>query len=251
MSCKIRNKGMLVVLFLIFMISLAFAATDITVQKTAPSKIKREDILSVTIIVKNDRNTSIGADVQETVGGADPVDPPVLVSPEGRTDMIAVQPPYYEWKLSIDANSFKTITYKIKPKNPGFFSIGPTKVYVDGNLVTSNSLQVEVICNQNNICEPNFGENYNTCPEDCRSGSGDGICDLVRDGRCDPDCTSKGDLDCACGNNICEKFENKIICPADCKKSLWQYPVLGLVIIIGCFLAVYGYKRFKKKNKEN
>lgn len=47
-------------------------------------------------------------------------------------------------------------------------------------------------------------ENYNTCPVDCPSGSWDGYCDGINDGKIDPDCQEgedpdmisiKGDLD--------------------------------------------------------
>lgn len=39
-------------------------------------------------------------------------------------------------------------------------------------------------------------ETYYGCPEDCPSGYGDGYCDKVDDGRCDPDCVRGGDSDC-------------------------------------------------------
>ena len=44
-----------------------------------------------------------------------------------------------------------------------------------------------------------------------------GICSITKDGVCDKNCL--GDLDCDCGNNICEYHENFIICQKDCKKS--------------------------------
>ena len=52
------------------------------------------------------------------------------------------------------------------------------------------------ICNKNSICEPEKGENYGTCPQDCPSGSKDGYCDKVKDGKCDPDCLAEEDTDC-------------------------------------------------------
>ncbi len=255
MPCKIRSKRMLISIFLIFVIGIAFAVADISIQKTAPSKIKIGDVLSVNIVVKNDRSTPVDMDVQEIVVGADPIDPSSLAIPESRTDIIAAQPPYYEWKVSVDANSFKTITYKIKPTNPGVFSIAPTRVYANGDLTLSNSLQVEITCNQNNICEPNLGENYNTCSVDCKSGSNDGICDGVRDGICDPDCSFSSDLDCACGNGICESFENSNTCPKDCKiASVAGRPDMALyvgivIVVIIVAAASYFLKCGKKKKK--
>jgi hypothetical protein len=49
-------------------------------------------------------------------------------------------------------------------------------------------------CNHDNVCGLN--ENYNTCPEDCPSGSRDEYCDGIKDGRCDLDCIPEKDVDC-------------------------------------------------------
>lgn len=48
------------------------------------------------------------------------------------------------------------------------------------------------------------------------------ICLLLKDGKCDKNCQGT-DLDCLCGNNICEQFETVDICPADCHpgKDFW------------------------------
>ena len=43
----------------------------------------------------------------------------------------------------------------------------------------------------------NLPETYASCPQDCPSGSNDEYCDGVKDGRCDPDCKSGEDQDCA------------------------------------------------------
>jgi len=71
-------------------------------------------------------------------------------------------------------------------------------------------------CNFNTVCDQ--GENYNKCPNDCLSGSLDGLCDRKWDTVCDPDCYRKDDNDCLCNNNAaCEpEFENVVNCPADC-----------------------------------
>jgi hypothetical protein len=248
---------MLIGIFLILFIGTVFAVSDISAQKTAPDKIKIGDVLSVSIIIKNDRNTPIDADVQEVVVGADPVVPPTFITPESRTDIIAAQPPYYEWKVLVDANSFKTITYEIKPTNPGKFLIAPTRVYVDGDLILSNPFQLDITCNQNSICEQNLGENYFTCIQDCKSGSADGVCDAIRDGICDPDCNISSDLDCSCGNGICESFENTNTCPKDCKLPSFSGTgtnpmpyIVGFIIIIILCLAIcfLWYKNKKRKH---
>jgi hypothetical protein len=77
--------------------------------------------------------------------------------------------------------------------------------------ITTTTIQ---LCNKNKKCEPRLGENYNTCPQDCLSGSSDGYCDKLADGICDLDCTENED--------------------PDCKKPsmLWIYILVGIVIII-------------------
>ncbi len=47
----------------------------------------------------------------------------------------------------------------------------------------------------NKICEPY--ESYESCTNDCASGSKDDFCDGIDDGICDPDCTISYDADCA------------------------------------------------------
>jgi hypothetical protein len=68
----------------------------------------------------------------------------------------------------------------------------------------------------NELCDA--GENYQTCPQDCKSGGADGFCDKVKDALCDPDCARAEDEDCICNNDKnCEKgIENYKNCPSDC-----------------------------------
>lgn len=73
-------------------------------------------------------------------------------------------------------------------------------------------------CNENGECEPDKGENYKYCSEDCPSGSQDGYCDGVEEGICDPDCTIGKDPDCV------EEGEGGI--------SLWMYGALAIVVVI-------------------
>src|SRR3989344_549227 len=47
------------------------------------------------------------------------------------------------------------------------------------------------------------------------------ICSLLKDGKCDRNCKGT-DLDCLCGNRVCESFESSDTCPQDCKsQSIW------------------------------
>lgn len=49
-------------------------------------------------------------------------------------------------------------------------------------------------CNQNYVCEP-VKENHETCSLDCIVGGNDGLCEIMEDGVCDPDCDGK-DFEC-------------------------------------------------------
>jgi hypothetical protein len=68
----------------------------------------------------------------------------------------------------------------------------------------------------NGLCDA--GENYQNCPQDCRSGGADGFCDKETEGICDPDCARTDDQDCICNNDkVCENgTENYKNCPSDC-----------------------------------
>lgn len=74
----------------------------------------------------------------------------------------------------------------------------------------------------NNKCDTD--ENYNTCPKDCPSGLGDGYCDGVKDGLCDPDCSKNEDVDCK-------------------SSKLFIYIIIGTVIIGLIFLILIKSRR--------
>ncbi|MFH1788191.1 MAG: hypothetical protein ABH834_02275 [Candidatus Altiarchaeota archaeon] len=128
-----------------------------------------------------------------------------------------------------------TLTYKIRvPTVPEALrertlNISPAvlvdqygKKYLTSTVEISFGEKNKIKCNFNQACDVERGENYATCPVDCRSGGKDGYCDQKTEGRCDPDCPSGLDDDCAveaagtCGNGVCEKTESNITCPFDC-----------------------------------
>jgi len=63
----------------------------------------------------------------------------------------------------------------------------------DKELLSISTAQFADTCG-NYICEDH--ESYETCPDDCRSGSEDDYCDEEQDGICDPDCINGEDIDC-------------------------------------------------------
>ena len=64
----------------------------------------------------------------------------------------------------------------------------------NGKMIANYDISVfERICGDGK-CDAN--ENFANCPQDCKSGIGDGVCDKVADGICDPDCPPGQDKDC-------------------------------------------------------
>ncbi|MEA3254930.1 MAG: hypothetical protein U9Q22_03740 [Candidatus Altiarchaeota archaeon] len=205
----------------------------LVIKKTAPEEIVKGDVLPVTISIINSLTEGITVTVRESFG-----DDAEIIDGGGlkrkTPQKIISAPPYYECGLIVDANSEKSITYKIKPLYFGRFRIPATKVYTPRGEIKSDTLIVLVKCNRNNICEIEEDENALTCPEDCSPDERDDLCNPLNDGVCDPDCREGKDPDCGvtsttatiavttttkpvsrCGDNICAG-ENYGNCPLDC-----------------------------------
>jgi len=103
------------------------------------------------------------------------------------------------------------------------------------------------VCDNDNSCED--PENYLICTNDCPSGSRDNYCDKVLDGICDPDCAKEVDIDCTCGNNICDLKENTENCPKDCKPKNEMITLLLILLIVIALLLIF-YRRFCIKKKK-
>jgi uncharacterized membrane protein/DNA polymerase III delta prime subunit len=79
--------------------------------------------------------------------------------------------------------------------------------YSDPLIVLAES----VVCG-NAICESNYGESYNNCPQDCppQPVCGNNICEIGENPyNCPQDCGT-------CGNGICDSGESYLNCPSDC-----------------------------------
>jgi hypothetical protein len=103
---------------------------------------------------------------------------------------------FIEWNIQ----AIGRITLSYLPKKiiecPKELTLSPARIIIDGNTFFSNQIKLtendlnqikNEICIVNGKCEyPS--ENYFNCPKDCVSGSQDGVCDGIKDDRCDPDC---------------------------------------------------------------
>ncbi len=185
-------------------------------------------ILTVHIAIQNLGGSTEHVVVQEVVIDAEPIEPEELVSPVAAEGFIGIRLPYYEWKLDVGAGSTEEITYQIRPLSAGQYILGATRVYAKNSQFMSEPLIVNVLCNQNQVCEPAYSENYENCPADCSSGSEDGMCDLVSDGVCDPDCTV-ADTDCQIDEGL-EKESQKNWVLFTGAMLLMMIPLSGLLL---------------------
>jgi len=111
-------------------------------------------------------------------------------------------------------------------------------------------------CNEDNICELDYYENYVDCPNDCSCG--DGKCDSKESvSVCPEDCSTSSTtttdqepvVEEKCGNGICDPEESYESCSIDCEKpakSKWWIFILLLIFLVG--ILVY-YLKFVKSKK--
>ena len=132
--------------------------------------------------------------------------------------------------------------------------IDKVEIYRKNEIIFQQDL--EFLCNSDNLC--NNKETSISCPSDCQKSIKDGWCDSLQDNICDPDCQIEADIDCSCGNNICDTNENAENCRADCFKpehvsedapKFLALAIIAIIILLaGLFAAYRIYKR--KKNEQ-
>jgi hypothetical protein len=147
---------------------------------------------------------------------------------------------FYEWEISLDAYENASVRYWIIPKYPGAYPISPAEVILNNiSVYDLRESEITVRCNANSLCEA--GETYLNCPEDCPTGSSDGICDGAKDGVCDLDCTPESDSDCTLSQNGTSQTPQDLLLPA--------LAVLAVAGVAGIVLKLSGKssKRPKKR----
>jgi hypothetical protein len=232
-SSKMFCTWLSLVLSLLFFLQ-ASCAVNIQVTKTAKESININDTLEVSISINNLENFEVPVSVKEHIADADPVQPQNF-STEACPYSFCIELPFYSWNVTLQPMSVYKITYKIKPLSFGSFVIPPTEVQTSsGEIFYSNTLNVAVHCKTNGACEPGLGENYFTCPEDCPSGSADGVCDLMKDGRCDPDCANNTDTDC-----LISTTTTITVSPVTGKFSTYLYVVIIAIIVLVVIFLLY------------
>lgn len=166
--------------------------TDLSIERIHPQEIKIGERLKITLKIKNLGNERVNFLVTET-------HKPGLEYPDEieikKLTYQGLEIPYYGWNLSLDPGKSIEQEYHIIPQSLGMVLFSPAVVSDEyGNSFNSNPTTLKITCHPDGKCGP--GENYIFCPEDCPTGSADGICDGVEDGICDPDCEKEEDPDC-------------------------------------------------------
>ena len=220
----------------IYFTSIIFAS-DISVYRECPVSEKIGSVAQINITVENTGTIEKSITVNENVGNFEAISPkPIIPVPTPGT--IGLRLPYYEWNLTLPSNSKNTVFYIVKLVNPGDVTLSPTAAYADGETIYTDVCTIKVVCNQNGACETNLGENYFTCSEDCSSGSADGVCDLIKNGRCDPDCTLGTDQDCLTAITTIQSTTTTISVKKP-SSPIYTYLIIALVIIAVAVLFLY------------
>ena len=210
----------IITLLLLLLILPLVNAQELTVIKEASSSITQNEILEVKIIINNLYSEQRTVEVKEVI-------------PQGVTLINPSMPDNYEyndgiltevlnWQITLKPREIIYITYSIKTDGLGEYGLRPTIVTdkKDSKAYSSNSVQFNVYCSSNNLCEVN--ENNLNCSFDCGIQSNDNICDYKLDNICDEDC--REDPDC--------KF--------------YSNPFFTVLVII-LFLIIIGYFFLTKK----
>lgn len=225
-------KKKIFLFIMLILLSSNFVLANILVTKSGSEKAIYGDNIKINILIKNEFNSSVDINVRETIVNAEVIDKKLISQdlPEG---MKAAIPPYLEWNINTNQNSEQTLSYTIRPKKVGTYTLSPTMVTLKtGEKYFSNSLDIEIGCNNNNVCQSDIGENYLTC-QDCKTGDQDNICNPDRDSICDPDCVEGIDLDCKISGVSLDSSQL----------------IVGVIIIIAIIGGAIYFTKFRKVKK--
>lgn len=179
----------------IILVFLAPSLLAVTITKSVSDSVAFNDTLTVMIEVHNPSDSAEHFFLVEPVGRNIPVseDGLIVFNSSGRPP----KPPEYVWEMELEPSGRRIVNYTILPVIMGHLYLRPAEaISDDGSVSSSEGHFIDVKCNTNGECEPDLGESFATCHEDCPSGREDGVCDLIIDEVCDPDCEEYGDPDC-------------------------------------------------------
>lgn len=268
---EMMKKTTLLILGILLLSSLAYAGTEkVLVVEFSIDKSDKVELLdvrlgegvtsagdgdySLVLLSKTGKELSEVKFSAEFVAWADPIDPEkAFPFPPGGDESIGKY-----GSVKLDEMQF-LLKAPYSEEATEFQIKKGTKILLEGKIE---------LCNEDGKCQPERGENYISCEDDCASGSNDEYCDDVFDGKCDPDCKAMGrserDTDCTCGNGVCDPREDGFYCEQDCGKPsnpfmkwiIGAAAVVLLIIVLVIFLlvklsnALFGKKKKHEKKEE-
>jgi len=246
---KISLMIIVAVLLILFLFQNAGAETynDVNIYRVAPESAFIGQKIWIALVFENTASESRTIAVNESLGGAD----------FNQSEARYVQTEYgekiwyYEWKITLGSEANTSVAYWLTLKTVGTYVISPAKIQIGGSAYRLKSHAIEVRCNANQICEP--GENYLNCPEDCSTGSADGICDGAADGKCDPDCEAANDADCKSAETPKQPGdETPAATPGEKQPQDWTsaFIIIGVVVVAAAAVAAMKFLRKPGKKKK-
>jgi len=208
-----KIKNLLIWMMCIIVLSqIVFA--NVILEKTVSDTVQPNEWFSIDVRITNDNSYQITGTLYESQ----------LSFLEYRDYEPFVQtgwykPPYISVDKTVDANSYTDVSFVVKTDAIGNFLTPNSTFNVNSKTYFSNSVEFSVLCNQNNVCEKDLGEDYETCSHDCSTGSSDGECDMIKDGKVDPDCLPGYDPDFvtdSCSNGVLDEGELDVDCGSVC-----------------------------------
>jgi len=200
--------------------------TKLVIERIHPEEAKIDETIEVTLKITNYSPEKVKFFVSEFHKPG--LDYPDQIEIKTRQYQ-GLKVPYYLWEKSLEPGEETEIKYHLKSKGLGMILFSPALVSDEyGNAFESSPTTLKITCRANKRCDP--GENYIFCPEDCQTGSVDGVCDGAADDRCDPDCLKDADPDCQKARGVPKYF----------------YIIISAVSVI-VILAVILVLRFLKK----
>lgn len=201
------KKVAYLVLAIILMSSIA-QATDISIEKTLSKKVITEnDTITVKITLTNNLNKEIKGELIDWCPGFARAEGYARKERHGGGTK-----PMPRWDITLKPSERREITYHINfgsiptTLNDKNYTIQGARFQSDGDEYYSKSEDISVYitglpvpergCNYNFVCEPERGEHFGNCPQDCSSSGKDNYCNPVKNVVCDPDCGPGEDPDC-------------------------------------------------------
>jgi len=229
--------------FLIFLLALFFAflaqaeiktvseeINGVIVSRLAPDTAYLGQKIWITLVLENNSSVLKTITLKENLGDADfeKTETKKIETEYGETFW------YYEWKIQLKAGENTSVSYWLVPEQIGLYTISPAKITIGGENYNLESRNIDIWCLADEKCDISAGENYLNCPYDCSTGLGDNLCDMARDGKCDPDCEKGADADC-------EK--------SSAKSPNYIYFLAAIIIIIALLIAIIIKKKILNKER--